>query len=131
MSSHRERVLESFKALEDALERGDVPAVLACCTHDVTFIGSGDGEEARGRGALDALLISLAGRASGAEFCISWEEIDVQIHGQLASVTAFGTADLKSAARTSTTRYRLTGLLQLERDRWLWRVHHGSEAMAW
>jgi ketosteroid isomerase-like protein len=45
MDGDAQSVRDALTALDDAFERRDLDAVLALCTEDVVFIGSGEGEE--------------------------------------------------------------------------------------
>lgn len=56
-------MLAAFEALDEAFERRDADAILALCTDDVTFIGSGFGEEAVGRSALARMFAALGSEA--------------------------------------------------------------------
>jgi ketosteroid isomerase-like protein len=68
---------------------------------------------------------------TGTEFAQQWESVRAEIIGDLAILSAIGEATLNSPRRQAVTRYRLTGVLVRKADRWLWRVHHGSEPAAW
>lgn len=117
-------------AFDAAFERRDL-AALDLCTEDVVFIGSGEGEEAVGRDNLAAMFAAITPLAENAEFTLEWESIDVEVFGEEALLVAWGQAKLATPRRNATMRYRLTGLLRRAGDRWLWRVHHGSEPAKW
>ncbi len=57
--------------------------------------------------------------------------VDVEVLGVVAVVVAWGSAKLVTKQRAETIRYRSTGVFVRSNDRWLWRVHHGSEPGAW
>ena len=124
-------VRDAFDALEAAFERHDMDAVLDLCTEDVVFIGSGDGEEAIGREAIQPMFDSLATQLEGLEFVLTWDSVDVDVLGDVAVLVAWGQARLVTGRRDESVRYRFTGVLVRSSGRWLWRVHHGSEPGAW
>ena len=124
-------VRAAFDAFGAALDAGDVDEALAWCTDDVVFIGSGEGEEAVGHDAFPAMLAALAPHLDNLQFTLIWNSIDIDVLGDVALVAAWGEAELVTSTRNDRMRYRLTGVLVQSGDRWLWRVHHGSEPTAW
>ena len=131
MDDEARSVLAAFEALDEAFARHDLDAALALCTEDVVFIGSGAGEEAVGRDAIAPMFAALAPQVEGLQFSLAWESVDVDVLGDVALLTAWGRARLITPRRDERLRYRLTGVLVRADGRWLWRVHHGSEAGAW
>lgn len=131
MDDDEEAVRDAIRALDEAFEHRDIQAALKLCTEDVVFIGSGEGEEAEGRGAIVPMFSALAPHLEGAEFAVAWESVDVQLLGDVALIYCSGPAKLLTSNRDATFRYRLTGVLVRKDGRWLWRVHHGSEPGAW
>ena len=131
MSKKSDAVLAAFEALDDAFARHDLDAVLALCTEDVVFIGSGAGEEAIGRDAIAPMFAALAPQLDGLQFSLKWDSVRVDVLGKVALLTAWGRARLVTPNRAETLRYRLTGVLVRVEGRWLWRVHHGSEPGTW
>lgn len=129
MTDDEQAVRQALAALDEALDRGDLSAVLELCTEDVVFIGSGEGEEAIGRSAIAPMFESLRPRVE--EFSVSWESIAVDVLGHVALLLADGPAKLITSGRETQFRYRLTGVLVRRDGRWLWRVYHGSEPGAW
>lgn len=124
-------VLAAFHELDAAFARSDLDAALDLCTEDVVFIGSGAGEEAIGRDAVGPMFAALATHLDGLEFSLEWDSVGADVLGDVALVTAWGHAKLVTPNRNETLRYRFTGVLVRDSGRWLWRVHHGSEAGAW
>jgi len=124
-------VLAAFRELDAAFARHDLDAVLDLCTDDVVFIGSGSGEEATGREAIVPMFAALAPHLDGLEFSVEWESVSADVLGDVGLVTAWGAAKLVTPNRDETLRYRFTGVVIRVDGRWLWRVHHGSEAGAW
>ena len=121
----------AFAALDDAFARGDLAAVRELCTDDVVFIGSGEGEEAIGRDAIEPTFAALSERVGPIEFSLDWDAVDVDVLGEVALVLAWGHARLKTEDREETLRYRFTGVLVRQGERWLWKMHHGSEPGRW
>ena len=129
--TREEEARAALDALDDAFASGDLAAVRGLCTEDVVFIGSGDGEEATGRDAIEPMLAELGRRVGPVAFSLAWESVDVEVLGEVALVVAWGEARLETANRDEAFRYRLTGVLVRSGERWLWRVHHGSEPGRW
>jgi ketosteroid isomerase-like protein len=152
-TSREERLVrDALAALDDALERCDLDAVLSLCTDDVAFVD--EAGEAFGRDALGSLLASLAqDRTLSLEPSITWESIEVDVRGQVAVLLASGGWRLTElgdgleevllaeagASGSDELRcllgelenddfvgWRLTGVLVRVGDRWLWRVRHAS-----
>ncbi len=96
---------------DKALERQDLEAALDLCTDEVVFIGSGEDEQAVGRKAIVEMAMRLAERASGTEFRITGATLDVEVLGDVALVTSFGIAHLRSPRAVREGPYRLTGVL--------------------
>lgn len=132
MPSEKEAVLEALNALGAAFGRRDAAAFEDTCTNDFLFIGSTEGEEVSGRGdGTKAMFDAIACRSEGARFKLEWESVDVNVEGDLAFLAALGTATFETKYRTTSSRYRLTGILERSGEKWLWRVHHGSEPAPW
>ena len=87
---------EVVRLLDDALARLDLDAALSLCTDDVVFIVSGEGEQAVGRDAIVQMAMDLASRSADSEFTVSGSTLDVSVHRDVAVVTSFGTAELRS-----------------------------------
>ena len=124
-------VREVVRRFDEALERHDLEAALALCTSDVVFIGSGEGEQAVGQEAVVRMAIDLAPRSAETDFTVRDSTMDVRMYGDVAVVTAFGTAELRSPRGARTGPYRLTGTLLKQDGAWKWSIHHGSEPLPW
>jgi uncharacterized protein (TIGR02246 family) len=124
-------VREVVRQFDDALERLDLEAALSLSTEDLVFIGSGQGEQAVGRDAVLRMAEELASRSADIDFTITTSTMDVNVYGDVAVVTSFGIAELRSPRGSRTGPYRLTGTLLRDRGNWKWRVHHGSEPLPW
>jgi ketosteroid isomerase-like protein len=126
-------VRRALADLEDAFQRRDVEAILARCSDEIVFFGSAVGEEAVGHAGVAAMLEALAPAAEGADFSLAWTDVDVDVdvRGDVALLTALGEATFTTAEATTSLRYRLSGALLRTGGRWLWRIYHGSEPAAW
>lgn len=124
-------VRDVLQRFDDALERNDVEGALDLCTEDVVFIGSGEGEQAVGRKAIVEMAMRLADRASDTQFRVADATFDIDVQGDVALFTSFGTAHLRSQRALREGPYRLTGVLVRRAGTWKLRVHHGSEPLAW
>jgi uncharacterized protein (TIGR02246 family) len=131
MESDRQAVRDALTALDDAFVRQDLRAVRELCTEDVVFVGSGEGEEAAGRDAIGPMFDALAHQLEGLEFSLEWESVDIDVLGEVALISARGSARLVTQRRAETLRYRLTGVLVRSTKGWRWRVYHGSEPGTW
>ena len=58
-------------------------------------------------------------------------EARAEVLGDVAVLYAWGPATLVTSRRHTSFRYRLTGVLVRDGERWLWRIHHGSEPGPW
>jgi hypothetical protein len=57
------------------------------------------------------MAIDLVPRSAGPDFTVMGSTMDVRLYGDVAVVTAFGTAELRSPRGARTGPYRLTGTL--------------------
>ena len=130
-SSAEAHVREAVRQFDKALERRDLESALALCTNDIVFIGSGQGEQAVGQEALVDMARALAGQAGDVQFTVADSTLDVNVYGDVAVITSFGTAELRSPRGDRSGPYRLTGILVKDGDSWKWRIHHGSEPLPW
>ena len=53
--------------------------------------------------------------------------MSVDVHNDVALLTAIGDATLTTYEGSTSLRHRLTGVLQRVDERWLWHTYHGSE----
>jgi len=129
--SNEAEVREVVRRFDEALERRDLEAALSLCTSDVVFIGSGEGEQAVGQEAVVRMAMDLAPQSAETHFTVTASTMDIRVYGDVAVVTSFGTAELRSPRSTRTGPYRLTGTLLKQDGAWKWSVHHGSEPLTW
>ena len=92
---------------------------------DVLLIGSEAGEIAKGRQELESFFTRIFARDT--TFSWEWDRIDVSCAGNLTWFFAEGHVVLSTATEQRKTPYRITGVLERQGERWLWRQYHGSE----
>ena len=95
---------------------------------EALLIGSDEGEIATGRQELEAFFERVFKREE--TFSWEWDRIDIWHAGDLAWFFADGRVVLTTAAEERKSPYRITGVLQRQGGRWLWRQYHGSEPVA-
>ncbi len=117
-----------YKAVDTLLEHianGRLAESLACFTGDpdIALIGSEIGEVVVGPAALRAFLADLYARPYRVMFTLP--ERIVSAAGNVAWFTGEGTYSLSTGGDPSV--YRLAGVLERRRERWLWQLFSGSE----
>jgi ketosteroid isomerase-like protein len=95
---------------------------------DVLLVGSEDGEIARGRAAIEALMRGLFDLPMRLTW--DWRRRTVSHIGDIAWVFADCEVVLTFADGEKRKPYRMTGVLQRLAGRWRWRQFHGSEPAA-
>jgi ketosteroid isomerase-like protein len=118
----------AVRELSAAFAARDLPAALACFApgDDVGYAGSERAETATGRAALTALLTEVLGR----DEAYSWVATSVTVHERGATAYVFAEADgsvRTDAGVTDAFAYRVSGLVELVGNRWLWRHCQGGE----
>ena len=93
--------------------------------NDVLLIGSDAGEVSAGRQALEAFFDRIFAREN--TFSWEWDRLDVSHDDNLAWFFAEGRVVLTTAQEQRKAPYRISGVLQRQGERWLWRQYHGSE----
>jgi ketosteroid isomerase-like protein len=117
-----------FKAIDelfDHIANGRKRESVACFTGDAdaALVGSEIGEEAVGPEALTAFFEELYARDDRVLFKL--DERRVSLAGNVAWFTGEGTFTLSSGGEP--VAYRLTGVLERRREKWLWQLFSGSE----
>lgn len=92
---------------------------------DVLLIGSDAGEVAADRQALKAFFDRVFAREN--TFSWEWDRLDVSHDENLAWFFAEGRVVLTTAQEQRKAPYRVSGVLERQGERWLWRQYHGSE----
>lgn len=120
--------LEAVRELSEAFAKRDVTAALDCFApgDDVGYAGSERAETAAGRQALTALFADVFGRPEA----YAWTATGGTVHRYGPSAYVFAEAD--GLVRTDdgdeeTFPYRVSGMVELVGDRWLWRHCQGGE----
>ena len=119
-------VLAAVDALFDHIANGKHRESIESFTGDadVMLIGSEPGEIAIGPEALRTFFADLYARPYRVLF--SMPERRVSAAGNVAWITGEGTYVLSTGGEPAP--YRLTGILERRRERWLWQVFSGSES---
>ena len=92
---------------------------------DVLLVGSEEGEIARGREAIAALLRKLYARPVRLAWAFGPREVTVA--GDIAWVFADCEIVMQAPDSETHTPYRLSGVLERIEGRWRWRFFHGAE----
>jgi len=131
VTDHEDDIDDAVNALVAALDDGDIDAVLALAIDTVVFIGSGEGEQAVGRAAVQEMFEQVAVLAEGTEFHVDFPQVDVEVIGDVAIAHAFGTATLTDDEGEHDTEYRMTAVFVDVEGEWLLASYHGSEPAPW
>jgi limonene-1,2-epoxide hydrolase len=123
--------LQAVRALSDAFAARDLGAALGCFVpgDDVGYVGSEGAERAAGREALATLLGVVFARSEA----YAWTATDATVHRYGGSAYVFTEAEGRVRADgggTETFPYRVSGVVELVGDRWLWRHCQGGEPAA-
>lgn len=118
-------VYNAVDALLDNIANGRFAESLACFTDDpdIALLGSEVGEVVVGPAALRAFFADLYARPYRIMFRLP--ERTVSAAGNVAWFTGDGTYRLSTGGDPSV--YRLAGVLERRRERWLWQLFTGSE----
>jgi uncharacterized protein (TIGR02246 family) len=127
--SDREDVLAVFDAFDSALKRKDVDAIvdLFADDPDVELWGSDMSERAVGKRAIRGLLEGLFSRLPESSVARTFEEPRVHVSGDVAWVTAAGTASWEPDGERRVIAYRVTAVMVRTADGWRWHTHNGSQ----
>ena len=128
MSGENTEIVAAAERLSAAFAARDVDAALACFVtdDDIGYAGSEQAETATGRDAVSALLKALFAR----DEAYSWRVTDARVHAYGGCAYLFAEAD--GRARTDAGGnvpfpYRISGVLEQDGGRWLWRHCQGGE----
>jgi ketosteroid isomerase-like protein len=91
---------------------------------DTLLVGSRVGDRARGPGELAAHFRGYFDLPETLSF--AWREVEVAVRGAVAWLHAEGDVVIHGDEGDRREPYRLTGVLELHRGKWLWRLFHGS-----
>ena len=127
--SDRDEVISAFHAFDAALERKDVDALvnLFADEPDVELWGSDLSERAVGKLEIRGLLEGLFSRLPESSVRRTFLEPAVHVSGDVAWVTAAGTARWDPGGEQRVIPYRVTAVLVRTSDGWRWHTHSGSQ----
>ena len=123
VKSQVREVLERFNELVSTRDL-DVLAEFAP-GDEVVLVGSEAGEVASGRQELEAFFRRVFGREN--TFSWEWDRLEVSQKGYAAWFFAEGRVILSTPNQQRKSPYRISGVLERQGERWLWRQYHGSE----
>jgi len=92
---------------------------------EVLLVGSEAGEVASGRQELQAFFTRVFEREN--TFSWEWDRLEVSHQGNVAWFFAEGRVVLSTPNEQRKSAYRISGVLERQGERWLWRQYHGSE----
>lgn len=92
---------------------------------DVILIGSEASEVAEGHEQLTAFFQRLLDQP--VTILWEWRHIKVSSEGTIAWIYAEGDVLVRSEDGEKRAPYRMTGVLERQNDKWLWRQFHGAE----
>ncbi len=117
-------LLEQFS---NAVSRHDPKAVLALFAEDpnIAMLGSEKREIAIGRKEFGRFLQRVLSRPE--TYSWKWKRKMISIRGNVAWITAEGSVIVRKGSRENITPYRLTGVFEKRKAKWLWMHYHGSE----
>lgn len=116
-------VLERFNELVSTKNLQVLDEFATC--NEALLIGSELGEIATGSQELASFFTRIFAR--DATFSWEWDRIDVSWTDNLAWFFADGRVVLSTVKEQRKSPYRITGVLERQGERWLWRQYHGSE----
>ena len=122
----RSQVLEVLQRFNELVSAKN-PQVLEefVAGDDVFLIGSEIGEVAAGSREVASFFTRIFARE--VRFSWEWDRIHVSYTGNLAWFFADGRVVLSTGKDQRKAPYRITGVLERQGERWLWRQYHGSE----
>jgi ketosteroid isomerase-like protein len=121
-------VLRAIEELLDHIGNGRLPETIAAFTmdDDVAMYGSETGEAAVGPDQLRQFFADIYARPYRVLFTLG--KCSISVAGHVAWFTGDGSYRLSTGDEPHP--YRLTGVLERRRDRWLWQLFSGSEPLA-
>jgi uncharacterized protein (TIGR02246 family) len=112
-------------AFAKAVAAGDVPAIVALYRDDASIIWPGQGEEAKGKPAIEALAKKLVAEKSGTIVLKSQDSIPLG-DGYIVNVGRWENTLKTPAGKTQTVVIRTSEVLQKTDGKWLYLVDHAS-----
>jgi len=112
-------------AFAKAVAAGDVPAIVALYRDDASVIWPGQGEEAKGKPAIEALAKKLVAEKSGTIVLKSQDSIPLG-DGYIVNVGRWENTLKTPAGKMQTVVIRTSEVLQKTDGKWLYLVDHAS-----
>jgi len=112
-------------AFAKAVAAGDVPAIVALYRDDASVIWPGQGEEAKGKAAIEALAKKLVAEKNGTIALKSQESTPLG-DGYIVNVGRWENTVTTPAGKTQTVVIRTSEVLQKTDGKWLYLVDHAS-----
>ena len=127
--SDRDEVIAALAAFDTALKARNVDAIvdLFADDPDVELWGSDLSERAVGKLEIRALLEGLFSRLPESSVVRTFEEPRVHIAGDVAWMTAAGTAKTEAGGEPRAIPYRVTAVMVRAADGWRWHTHNGAQ----
>jgi hypothetical protein len=123
------QILEALERFNQLVSTKNLQVVEEFAPDDqALLIGSEQGEIASGRQEIEAFFLRVFARQT--TFSWEWDHIDMWHAGNLAWLFADGQVVLSSEKEQRRTPYRISGVLELQGGRWLWRIYHGAEPVS-
>ena len=122
----KRQVNQALQRLGMLVSRKD-PAVLGefAADADVLLVGSESGEVVEGPAGLRDFFQKVYRAPANVGW--EWRKVRIASEGNVAWLFAEGQVVIVTNANPQRRPYRLTGVLQRNGKRWLWKLFHGSE----
>lgn len=122
-------MLAVFDAFDSALKRRDIDAIVDLFADDPTveLWGSDLSERAVGKLEIRGLLEGLFSRLPNSSVERTFDHPQAHISGDVAWVTAAGTARWEPDGEPRVIPYRVTAILVRTSAGWRWHTHNGSQ----
>ncbi len=125
----RSQILEMLQRFNDFVSTRNLQVLAEFAPgDDILLIGSDAGEVARGNREVAAFFGRIFTRDS--TFSWEWDRIDISYTENTAWFFADGRVVISTENEPRKSPYRITGVLERQGERWLWRQYHGSEPVS-
>ncbi len=118
--------LSHSRAFERAVAAGDVPGVMALYAEDARAIWPGEGAEARGKPAIEKLIVETLKAFPGAKMSLESQDALPLGRGYIAVVGRWRMVVPGEAGKTETMQIRTTEIIKKQGGRTLYVVDHAS-----
>jgi uncharacterized protein (TIGR02246 family) len=117
------------EAFQKAVAAGDLQAVMALYRDDASVIWPGQGEEAKGKAAIEALARSLLAAMKGATLVLKSQESIALGDGYIVNVGRWENTVPAGGGKRVTVEVRTSEVLAKTDGKWLYLVDHASVGM--